>query len=415
MAKLFSTAEAAKFLGVSVITLKRWKKSGKLVPNEIGITSGKRGRKLVSKYTLEQLNGIKNLRRWIKSGKLSRSVAGDNFTGAGDKFALEILKSVSTSKFKHFKGRKESVSVMEEKKSAQVQQRMNKLIVPCDKLSRLPFTLSAENYKKAINGARLEFEEKKATKTKPAVITPYWLEQATECTDMKPLEPFHREVLFACISAYEQGYNYVTFSMTLDALTGGEEKRHIYREQLAAIEAAIKKLRQISITVDLAPLFKGMPKYRKNHVGAAKLTGYLLPCNVLEVELNGQKTIAVELLGESPLMTIAKAKNQFLTYEVVPLQIPNQNNTPRVITIKNWLLRRIKSSKSCRPKDGLSNTIKFDSIYAECGLAELSDSIKRNARKIIFATLDAIKADGIINGYDIKRTGNKFDSITIWN
>ena len=53
--KLYSTKEAAKFLGVSVITLKRWKKSGKLVPKKIGITSGKRGRKLVSKYTAEQL------------------------------------------------------------------------------------------------------------------------------------------------------------------------------------------------------------------------------------------------------------------------------------------------------------------------------------------------------------------------
>ena len=53
--KLYSTKQAAQFLGVSVITLKRWKKSGKLVPKEIGITSGKRGRKLVSKYTENQL------------------------------------------------------------------------------------------------------------------------------------------------------------------------------------------------------------------------------------------------------------------------------------------------------------------------------------------------------------------------
>ena len=373
MAKLFSTREAAKFLGVSVRTL----------------------------------------RRWIKSGKLSRSVAGDNFAGAGDNFTHEILKSVSTSKFKHFKGRKESVSVMEEKKSAQIQRRMNKLVVPCDKLSSLPFTLSAEEYHDAINGAEMGCLEKRATKTRPAVITPYWLEQAAECTDLKPLEPFHREVLFACISAYEQGYNYVSFSMALDALSGSEEKRHIYDEQLAAIKAAVKKLRNVSITVDLAPLFKAMPKYRKNHVGKATLTGYLLPCNVLEVELNGQKTIAVELIAESPLMTVAKAKNHILSYNVKPLQIPNQNNTPRVITIKNWLLRRIKRSKVSRAKGGLNNTVKFDSFYKECGLFEASDSTKRNARKIFFDTLDAIKAEGVIKGYDIKREGNKYESITI--
>lgn len=302
---------------------------------------------------------------------------------------------------------------MTEKKSAQIQRRMNKLVVPCDKLSSLPFTLSAEEYHDAINGAEMGCLEKKATKNKPPVITPFWLEQAAECTDLKPLEPFHREVLFACISAYEQGYNYVTFSMALDALSGGEEKRHIYDEQLAAIKAAVKKLRNVSITVDLAPLFKGMPKYRKNHVGKATLTGYLLPCNVLEVELNGQKTIAVELIAESPLMTVAKVKRQLIDYEVVPLQIPNQNNTPRVITIKNWLLRRIKLSKASRAKGGLNNTIKFDSIYAECGLAEASKSQKQNARKIIFAALDAFKAEGVIKGYDIKREGIKYESITI--
>lgn len=366
MAKLFTTAEAAKFLGVSVKTLRRWKKSGVLVPEKMG----HKGRGKWDIYSREQLNGIKNGTR--------------------------------------------VVGVMTEKQTAQIQERMKKFVVPCDKLSSLPFKLSAEQYHKAISGARLEFEEKEATKTKPAVITPYWLEQAAECTDMKPLEPFHREVLFACISAYEQGYNYVTFSMTLDALTGGDEKRHVYSEQLAAIKAAVKKLRNVSITVDLAPLFKGMPKYRKNHVGKATLTGYLLPCNVLEVELNGQKTIAVELIAESTLMTVAKIKRQLIDYEVVPLQIPNQNNTPRVITIKNWLLRRIKRSEVSRTKGGLNNTIKFDSFYKECGLVEASDSTKRNARKIFFDTLDAIKAEGVIKGYDIKREGNKYESITIF-
>ena len=64
--ELFNTQEAAKFLGVSVRTLKRWRKSGKLVPDTISQTflqePHKRGRKLVTNYSLAQLKLVQNPR-----------------------------------------------------------------------------------------------------------------------------------------------------------------------------------------------------------------------------------------------------------------------------------------------------------------------------------------------------------------
>lgn len=294
---------------------------------------------------------------------------------------------------------------MTEKK--QVQRRMKRLIVPCDKLSKLPFTFTAEEYIDIINNrTKLGCVEDPDDPDSP--ITPYWIEQAADCTDMKPLDPFHREVLFVCISAYAQGFNYVTFSMTLDALTGGDKSR-IYSEQMKAIESAVRKMMKTTITVDLDPLFEAKPKYQKNYVGSAHLTGYLLPCHIVDVELNGQKTFAIELIAESPLMTVAKAKKQLVTYGTAPLAVAEQNNTPQVMTIKNWLLRRIMLIE----KRGLNSSILFDSLYKECGIKDASRSTKQNARKVIFDTLDAFRTKGVIKSYDVERERNKYRALKI--
>ena len=290
-------------------------------------------------------------------------------------------------------------------KKAQIQNRMTKLHVPCDKLSRLPFIFTAEQFADIITNNRrlgcLEDDEK--------TVTPYWLAQCAECANLKPLDAFHREVLFVLISEYEQGYTNVSIRMTLNAMTG-DEKSRVYKEQFEAIESAVRTLQNTNITVDLSALFKSMPNYRKNCKGSARLSGYLLPCHIVDTELNGQKTISIELIAESPLMTVAKIKNQRFTYDTAPLKIPNQNNTPRTITIKNWLLRRVMLSK----KRKLSKKILFKSFYEDCGLKDATRSAKQHARNFFFDTLDAFKAEGTINGYDIERgTNNAYRSITI--
>ena len=56
--ELFDIKEAAKFLGVSIRTLKYWRKSGKLVPEK----KGDNGRSKKSKYSLAQLKKVQNSR-----------------------------------------------------------------------------------------------------------------------------------------------------------------------------------------------------------------------------------------------------------------------------------------------------------------------------------------------------------------
>ena len=294
-------------------------------------------------------------------------------------------------------------------KKFQVQRRVKKLTVPCDKLSNHMFNYSADEYAEILeNHDRCGCVE--GVKKGKKIVTPYWLELIKGYEDLLPLNPFHREILFHAMNFYEQGFNVITISMTLDSLTG-EEKRNVCKEQYAAIKSAIDKLGFTRIKIDLAPLFKAYPKYAANFKGdrdRAELIGILLPMKYLETEINGQKTLAIELLGESPLMTVAKLKKQILTYDATPLAIAEQKNTPQVITVKNYLLRRIKLIER-----GLSPIILFKTLYENCGLADATDSIKRNVRKEIGDILSSFKADGVIKNFEFERQGRAYRAIKI--
>ena len=294
-------------------------------------------------------------------------------------------------------------------KKIQVQRRLRKAVVPCDKLSNHMFNYTADEFKDIIlNHEECECVEGQDRKGKE-VTTPYYLSAAEEYADLSPLTAFDRELLYGIASAYEQGFKFLSFKMMLSAMTGDVKDKDLSK-RLEAIKAAIKRLMTV-IRIDLAPLLKAFPKYRKRHVGSAELISPILPCKILDiVEINGQRTFAVELLDESPLMTVAKLKQQLITYDLEPLAVPNQNNTEQVIVIKNYLLRRIKLIKR-----GLNSTMLFDTIYRECGLADADKWQKQNARKEILVTLNHFKAVGVIKDFKAERQGNAFRAIKIIN
>lgn len=99
--ELFDINEAAKFLGVSVRTLKYWRKSGKLVPDTISQRflqePHKRGRKLVQNYSLAQLKLVQNS-RYERQKKVQNSETGITFDETSAKFEDSQPKKVTNSK-----------------------------------------------------------------------------------------------------------------------------------------------------------------------------------------------------------------------------------------------------------------------------------------------------------------------------
>lgn len=295
----------------------------------------------------------------------------------------------------------------------QVQARVRRIVAPCDKLSQIVFDLSKDEYSNLIGDGEAHFVREGAKRGK-VIATPYWLKHLKGYENKLPPDPFTREVFIAASSAFEQGFNVVTISMTLDTLTGGEEKRNVAKEQYEAIKAAFQTLVDNWITVDMQPLITAYPKYQRNYrCDSFTISGSLLPCKFIEAEINGQKILAVKILDESPLMTVAKTKRQLLTYDNAPLAIAGQNNTSQVIVVKNYLLRRINLMHSAKRKAGLSQKILFETLYRQCGLADADNSIKRNARKEIDEILSSFRADGLIKDFEYEREGNTYRAIII--
>ncbi|MBQ6781302.1 MAG: hypothetical protein IJP62_08725 [Treponema sp.] len=295
---------------------------------------------------------------------------------------------------------------------SQVQERVKELKLPIDKLSNCClWNYDSDEYADIIQH-RADCYVKEGIVKGKQVVTPYFLELIKPYVDLSPLTPFHREILFHAINLQANGYNLITFSMTLDSMTGGVENRNLKRNaaRFEAIKSAIEKLAHTAITVDLKPLLTNYPQYMRRHtLDKFKLHGPLLPCRFVDAQINGQKILAVELNGESPLMYVAKVKNQLLRYSTEPLAIAGQKNTPQVMTIKNYLLRRIELMK----QRNLSRTILFESLYRECGLTGESKTIKQNARKEIEDTLTAFKAGGVIKDFEFERKVVAYRAIKI--
>ena len=296
----------------------------------------------------------------------------------------------------------------------QIQRRLKKARVPVDKLTQRVFGegdnigLTVDEYIAMIRDGEYCFCNEKIRGKD--VETPFRLELEEGFKNELPPDPFTREVLFSAISAYEDGLNTMTISMTLDALTGGEEKHKIQKRQFEEIHAAFKRLAFTGITVKLTPLLEACPTYRKNYHRDGTLTGALLPCKFLGGEVNGKKALVIKMLDESPLMTVARMKKQIMTYDLEPLAIKGQKNTPQIMTIKNYLLRRIELMK----QRNQTPSIKFNTLYKNCGLADASDSTKQNARKIIVDTLKAFVSDGVIKDFEfVSELGRKYQRIKI--
>lgn len=293
-------------------------------------------------------------------------------------------------------------------KTFQIQHRSQKLVVPCDKLSRNLFKLPAEKYAAILAGNcryRCSVGEKKGAK----IFIECRLELVDGYTDFSPPDAFAREVLFHAISLYAQDVQVFSPLMMLHSLTGVDKPR-VYKEQYAAIRRALDKLANTRIEINLEPMFKDFPSYRKNYSGKSIIAERLLPSFFLEGKINGQKTFAVEMLDESPLMTVAKVQKQILTYDATPLAIAGQKNTPNVIVSKNKLLRRINLIKTGR----LSNpSVVIEKFCEECGIVNADRWQRQDFLKSLTVTLQSCKAVGVIKNAEFEKQGNAYHAIKI--
>ena len=134
----------------------------------------------------------------------------------------------------------------------------------------------------------------------------------------------------------------------------------------------------------------------------------LLPCKRGEKTINGQKADVIYFTDESPLLKIAQLKNQILRYDVSLLDVPNQNNTPLVISIKNYILRRVVEIK----KHKMTPALTFDDIFKKARITGKDNKAKSRAREYIEEFFKHLQTKGVIKSFEWSKKRNKFYGVS---
>ena len=156
-----------------------------------------------------------------------------------------------------------------------------------------------------------------------------------------------------------------------------------------------------SLTRDKMPKYKDIPD---------KIISPILPCRILHnVLVNGQRTTLIRFTDESPLIKIARVKKQIITSPVSLRDITNQNNTPLVIMIKNYLIRRVLEIILHE----ITPTITFYDLFKHCELLNADNGKKRDVRKVVIDIMKNLKAKGIIKSFELTKKDGSYYGVSI--
>lgn len=281
-------------------------------------------------------------------------------------------------------------------------------IEPNDKMARSLFNWDDVSYNALMQGAKGSIVEKKNHRKHGEIKTPIKLGNDTGYGNGDPLTEFDRAVLSVCISEFAVGNAYTTPAIIFRALIGkvGEIGIHPMKNQAKAIESSIDKLMFTKFDADATESFEQLKYTNGDEIKIKKSS--LLPAYVVDAKINGQELKDIIFFDrESPIFTLANLKNQIVRYDTSLLDVPgNQQNTPRIITVKNYVMRRVCEIKLHK----MTPVITFDDIFKKCRMEDASRQSKLDARNVILTFFEHLKAQNFIKSYDIKKadSGNRF-------
>ena len=230
------------------------------------------------------------------------------------------------------------------------------------------------------------------------------------------LNEFDRAVLDVCISEQIAGNCYTTISAIFRALIGQVGNKHIApsKNQKDAIIQTVKKLMTAAIfSPDLADNLNklGYTKAKDDKTFELKAAN-ILPAVLLEettCRVNGNDVENVLYFHAlSPFFNIADAKNQIVRYPHELFNVPKQNNTPRIISLKSYVMRRIAEIKLHKQ---LVPTITFEDVFKKCRVADKDSQIIRRSRDAILQFFEHLQTLGEIKSFEITKKRGKFYAV----
>lgn len=276
-----------------------------------------------------------------------------------------------------------------------------------DKATKILFNLTAESYARMIQQHTTKgIIEKKKHKKHGKIRSTFQISNENGYTQIIELSEFDRAVFAVCISEYLIGNRYTTPAIILRGLTGkvGKSDAELSKDQRAAILQSIDKLMFTAFDPKIIDAFE---KLNYDDGTAEKIVkAPVLPSKRVERTINGQKADIIYFTDESPLLKIAQLKGQILRYDSALLDVPNQNNTPLVITLKNYTLRRVVEIQ----KHKMTLALTFDDIFKKARITD-NKKAKENSRPTIIKFFEHLQEKGKIKSFNLTKKGNKFYSV----
>lgn len=263
-----------------------------------------------------------------------------------------------------------------------------------DKLTKILF--SNTSFRNKTLGIDEKFHSRKKQEEK--LVTKF------KVLGVNSLDEFERAVFDICVSEQLAGNVFTTISAIYRALIGqvGNQNVRPMKNQFGAIVKAIEKLMAAEISfLNLSDNLKTLNYVKGDKIFSLKSSN-ILPATLFQetsCRVNGKDTEFVLYFHcLSPIFEIANVKSQILRYPHELFNVPSQNNTPRVIAIKSYVMRRICEIKAHRQ---LEHTITFDDVFTKCRMENSPRKVKMDARNAIVKLFEHLKENIFITDFQL--------------
>ncbi|HCB93845.1 MAG TPA: hypothetical protein DEP57_08605 [Selenomonas sp.] len=264
-----------------------------------------------------------------------------------------------------------------------------KITTPNDKLSKVIFDPSDCSFEKG----EVNILEKKFPWN-------YITYVEFEGNPLKKFSPYEREVAMSCFSLYEKDMRYVTTEHIFKNMVQDKGSRIGPKEDLM-IRQSLEHLISSTVRIDLSALRKMNYK-----VDGDELYGSILPAKVVTgISVNGSRSrTVIHFLDESPLVTLAKIKNdQLITYRMLPIDSMKRTSHDR-IALMNYARRRIEE---CRIHPKMRRVVTFDDIFKKNNIEGKGKQEKKRCRDFLIQCFEEWKQKGVIADYKTTKEKNK--------
>lgn len=371
--EFYKPETVAKFLGVSEMTLSRWRDKEIFVEDyktHVGISLYSQDRVLEMKMFCQ-----KNTESQGEASKFSDVIMSENPHGTMHKITGSLRPS-------------------------RIRVEIN------DKLAKVIFKLSDEGTEDLLNGDTFCIVEKRDKKL-GEITTAYKILNAAGYQVLRPFTMFDRFVLAVCISEWLKGNRYTTVAIIYRALTGkiGRSDAKPSVAQRKAIIESLEILMSRIVDYGAEDICKVMGYNNGNpFVGKAPL----LPAAYIDFSaVNGDNDTLIFFTDAPPLLKMAEVKKQLVSYDATLLDMPGQN-TFMNIGAKNYTMLRLQEISLHKQ---LTPTITFIDEFQKLRINNSSNKTKMDVRNTTIAFFEHLKSKGIIKSFEVVKHGNTFYGI----